>query len=285
MPQNSVKSSVGRREIGLQRARVASRVCQLYGCLAHLSSPSWKGARQIPSEAAIEIQHALAHLVFSNTDSREQQSRRLRQATAHLDRAVIDFLKTFSLVKVHDFPRDRALLETWLKTRLVEYHEHASSEQSPEGSEDLEVELITIQKYLSLTGLNLDTQLIDFSPDDLKGEKWQAYSVELDNWLASDLVLGCLTREKAIKNLHILLNTFWNLDTEKLLEYNNIIHWRTLKIVSKLGIVFHWPGDLWGKIESSLPSTKVPGSKEIVRPLYVSFLKYFDINPWRAVKN
>lgn len=168
MSQHSANSIDLGREIPLCKDRVAFRIRQIFSCLAFLSSPSWQGDKKIPSEAAIEIQHALAHLaLLTDSLSKNHQYKRLRQAISHLDRALIDFLKIFTLAKVKNNRKSITFLENWLGTRQKEYLEHTTSDQSPDSTISLETDLISIQTYSRLVGISFDTPTLDFKGEDL----------------------------------------------------------------------------------------------------------------------
>lgn len=264
------------------RNHVAKRIRQIYDCLAYQKTNNIKNC-EMPYEVAIEIQHALAHLALvSDTLSKEQKEKRWRQALAHLDRALIDFLKIFTLHKFPSSCNSIEFMEEWLGTRKKEYIEHASSTQSPDSSVTIDNESMTVENYKRILNIALDIGQLIFSGDNLKGDKWNAYSRELDNWMNTNLMLGGLTAEKNLVDLKDLLNTLWNLNTQALADLNLKMQIKTLVKVSNLGMQYKWRSNLWTRIQSILGSNQSP-TKDEALPLYREFLRYFKITQWKSI--
>lgn len=284
MSQTSLPNIDWGLEVDRNLKQVAKRIRQIYACLEHLSSPKQPGCRDIPEEAAIEMQHALSHLALaSDTESVEQKARRWHQALAHLNRAIIDFLKLFIL---EAFPQKKSSIEFmqgWLKTRQKEYWEHASGTQSPCLSSTTEGELFTIEEYEKLLNISLSKSSLDFTNDDLKGDNWKIYSKELDNWMNSDLMYGSLMAQKDVGNLEQLLDTLWSLDATTLAKYNLKTQIETLKIASNWGKTHDKKNNIWSEIHSTL-STTSDWTREDILPLYRKVLNYFGVSPWQAIR-
>ena len=237
MSQNSLSRYDGGGEVDRNRKQVAIRLRQIYTCLDSLSLQN----KPIPEEAAIEIQHALSHLaLISDTESHEQKTRRWHQALAHLNRAVIDLLKVFILNVLPQHKFSVEFLEKWLRARQKEYREHASGTQSPGLLSTTERELFTIENYAKLLNFSINISSLDFREEDLKGDVWRRYLIELDNWMNSDLMLGGLKGKKDADNLAQLLKTLWTLDADALAKCNIEIQKETLIEAGKLGVQNNW---------------------------------------------
>lgn len=102
MTQNNLSNIDWGQQVEINRKQVAKRIKQLYACLAPLTAQDEDKAQEIPSEAGIEIQHALSHLALStDTESKEQKAKRWHQALSHLNRALIDFLKLYKIYSLN----------------------------------------------------------------------------------------------------------------------------------------------------------------------------------------
>lgn len=284
MSQNNSTNINWIQEAERNKKQVAKRIRQIYTCLGRLSSPDNAASVEIPAEAAIEIQHAFAHLALRiSTPSKKQIAQRWHQALAHLNRALIDFLKIFTLELFPQYRTSTDFMEKWLKTRQKEYIEHASGTQSPNGVSTTDINLLTIENYEKILNINLNHSTLHFTEEHLSGDLWQKYLLELDNWMNSDLMLGGVIGEKDVGKLDQLLDTLWSLNVDLLANYNLQTQIQTLEEISNLGKANKWGGNLWADIDNLLSQPSLCTKNNVI-PLYRRFLEYFRVSPWTAIR-
>ena len=252
--------------------------------------------QELPPEIAIEMQHALAHMAIAgDCPSLDAQSSQWRQALAHWDRALLDLCKKIVLF---EFPKRRnepKFLQYWLQARQKEYQEHTKNRTAPLLDTPPEPVNNAVEFYQNklLPTVQIRTILQEKC---FANDIWKNYSIELEDWLRSDLILGGLSGKKSIANLCQLVLSLWELDIKRLHLANIQIHLDAVMIAKDLDTTYAAHIEEILKVNHSVITKykniisqkrqfiDLQKEETWITSAFLRLLQYYEIAAWRALR-